>query len=291
MSGTRSDVRSDVRADARADEGVGGDPDALDYFARAEALGGSFDQSAINATYTTDYVKTAISNCVTGLKVDGVWDDITEAYLMVGVSFGGITAKLKHAGTAVVTNNNFVTGDYTGAGSGGGLTGDASTKYMETGLVDSVLAVDDKSLSTYAALAGANDKYFMAVRSETEQNRQYTIANIGGDFLGRCPETSATIATGEAAVGHCIMTRRADNDVEIYVNGISKGTDTSTSDAVSASEDYYLFALNLEGSAAVHSDGTMTFAHLGAGLTDAQASDLTDRVEALMDALGSGVIA
>jgi hypothetical protein len=138
------------------DGGGGYDTDAADYFSRAEALGGSFD---IDGTYTESVVKTAISDFVAICKTDGTWSKITEAYLLAGVDFSGLMAKLKYDTTATLTNNGFVSGDYQAVSSGAGLTGDGSI-YLGTSLVDNTLSANDKSFGIYLTAESApGDQY------------------------------------------------------------------------------------------------------------------------------------
>ena len=83
------------------------DSDARDYFIRAESLGGRFASGG----YTEIVTKAAISQWFTATKDLGVYSKVVEAYLFVGPTFSGMLAKLKHSGTATLTNNNFVSGD------------------------------------------------------------------------------------------------------------------------------------------------------------------------------------
>jgi SPP1 family predicted phage head-tail adaptor len=99
--------------DATIEAAYSYDSDALAYFTAAEAAGGSFDQTAISGTYTEEYVKTAISDFVAGLKTDGLWAKIELLPLFVGSSFAGLSVPLKGS---TMTLNNFVTGDYVAAG-------------------------------------------------------------------------------------------------------------------------------------------------------------------------------
>ena len=228
----------------------------------------------------------AINSFVVGLKSDGVWSKITEAYLMAGVTFGGITVKLK--GTGTLTNNNFVSGDYQATGTGAGLTGNGSSKYLDTGLLDSSLSADDKSFGAYVTgYVTANRCVMGSVTGTAWQTFITSITNAQHTM----PSTDATVnGSISGGVGHVIGSRRGVNDVETYYNGASNGTDTSTASASNSTSSWYLFARNLSDSPFFYADYTLTFAHIGTGLTDTDASNLTNRVETLMDALGCGVI-
>jgi hypothetical protein len=260
------------------------DTDAQAYFEAVEAASGSFDLTGINATYTDTYVKQAHSEFYTGLKTDGVWDKLTEFYLLAGKTFDGLTVKGK--GTGTLTNNNFVTGDWLAAGSGAGLTGNGSSKYLDTGLTRP--ASGDVGLSAY--LTAANTDATSAF---------YIGAGVGGaDFtaLGRVSSglsdgfndagdsTGYTITTNASRDGFFIGTSRSVTDRELYRNASSIATDTgavtATADTTSA-----LYVFSKSGSSD-ESNATLTFAHIGTGLTDTEASNLSTRVNTLMTALG-----
>jgi len=232
----------------------------------------------------------AISDFIAGCKADGVWSKITEAYLMAGVTFGGITVKLK--GTGTLTNNNFVSGDYQATGAGAGLTGDGSTKYLDTGLLDSSLSADDKSLGAYSTAGASLTSNLIAARDSAVDLWDIYQASASRVDI-RLPLSDASVpGSTSQIIGHFIASRRGVNDVELYENGASVGTDTSTAAATNVGYSYYLFSRNTNGTKTngTEYDGTLTFAHIGTGLTDTDASNLTNRVETLMDALGCGVI-
>jgi hypothetical protein len=266
------------------------DADAADYFSRAEALGGSFDLTAISGTYTESYVKTAISDYVAGCKTDGIWSKLTEVYLLSGVTFGGLMAKLKHAGTAAMTNvGPFVTGDYAAAGSGTGLAGDGITKYLNSNLLDSSLSADDKSLGAYISVRATVQGEYIGVRTTAVD--LWGLHQLSSTALSaRWPLSTATVTVeGTNANGFAIVSRRGVDDVEGYFNGVSIITDTATTPATGVSYSYYLFARNTEGTASLFSQAKMSFAFLGSGLTDTDAANLSTRVNALMAAIGANV--
>jgi len=101
------------------------------------------------------------------------------------------------------------------------------------------------------------------------------------------PSTDATVnGSISGGVGHVIGSRRGVNDVETYYNGASNGTDTSTASASNSTSSWYLFARNLSDSPYFYADYTLTFAHIGTGLTDTDAANLSLRVNKLMYDLG-----
>jgi len=108
---------------------------AENYFARLVTAG--------DTTHTA--YKTPITNYFTGLFQNNLWDKLESSALFVGVGIQGVTVPLKSTMTAL-TNNNFVAGDLNTLT---GLKGDASTKYLSTGVNEGSLSINDSSISVY----------------------------------------------------------------------------------------------------------------------------------------------
>jgi hypothetical protein len=311
MTIARSTARSVARPAARAvTGGLGGggapgpsyDTDALDYFTRAEALGGSFDLSGISGTYTESYVKTAISDFVAGCKTDSIWTKITEAYLLSGVTFGGVLAKLKHAGTAALTNVNFVSGDYLAAGSGAGLIGNGSTKRLTSGQnMSAGVAVDDLHLSFYTTVArtvasgfpaevhcwifGSESTTFTGLTSFGSGASNYTFWSGGYSDA----TTNSTFGTGYM----CGTSRPGivgTASAFLYKNGSSTSSNLNKALAGRSlpAVDMNVFCAN-NGGPFRYTDSRLSFVTKGTALTDTDAANLSTRINALMTALGANV--
>ena len=277
------------------DPGTGGtgepsyDTDAAAYFDAVETAGGSFDLSAIDGTYTESYVKTAHSDFYAGLKTDGLWDKLTEFYLLVGKTFDGLTVKGK--GTGTLTNNNFVSGDLLAAGAGAGLTGDGTSKYIQTGLnADSGFV---SSIGAYSTVA--NDISGRTISSEDTASYGVVLnsSTALGIFYwdGSYIEGHSVDSTKLNSLGFVIGTSRSNSEQEIYINGSSANTSTDVRTTSSGAYEFFLYRRNTTPS--LDFNGSLSFAFISptTALTDTDASNLTNRVETLMDALGCGVIA
>jgi hypothetical protein len=255
------------------------DPDALDYFSRAEALGGSFDQTAINALYTEAYIKSAISDCIAGLKTDAVWSKITELYLHAGVTFPGLMAKVKHAGTATLTNNGpYVAGDYLAAGVGAGLKS-ASLKWLGTSFLDAISY--NGSISCYVKNAPANQHPIGLLNVSLVKSIRPN--GSPGWFYWKQGPDQVSFGSSHSS-GYFIGSARAINDLQAYRNGVSTGFTTNAPDSVATG---YEFVLSRAG--AINYQGEMIAAHIGTGLTTTNAQNLSSRINTLMTALGCNV--
>jgi hypothetical protein len=266
--------------------GVSYDPDALDYFARAEALGGSFDLTGINATYTEPYIKAAFNRLILGLKADSVWNSLTELYMLSGVSFGGLMAKLKYSSVATLTNvGPFVTGDYVAVGSGAGLKGNGTTKYLNTNFNDSAIdgTGDNRAFSTYLTqVVGSAQSLIGSLNSPLAFQLVESLSSAAAFDL---PVNDARINTGSNASNYRIGSRRGVNDTEAYINGVSVGVDTSTTTRLSTGNNWYIFG----NTSTASSSARIAAAHIGTGLTDTQAANLSLRVNAFMTSIGANV--
>jgi hypothetical protein len=274
--------------------GVSYDADALDYFTRAEALGGSFDLSGISGTYTASYVKTSISDFVAGCKADSIWTKLKEVYLLSGVTFGGMLAKLKYVSTATLTNVNFVSGDLLAAGSGAGLVGNDSTKYLNTSIspASAGMTTTSGSLSWYATGIGSIQSDFGCVTSNSDRLTITAYGSSGaqpGRILVDFYDFSQRMTVPNGTYTNSISTiSRVGTEVKYYKNGSSTTTKAGATPTVPAI-NCYLFAINNSGSPSGYSGDRLSFAHLGTGLTDAESLLLSNRVNALMTAIGANV--
>jgi hypothetical protein len=155
-----------------------------DYFSRLDTAG--------DTTYLT--YKQPLTNYISSLVELGgaYWDTMESACSYVGVGIQGITVPLR-AGMTVATNvnNNFVAADLDQLT---GLKGDGSTKYIDTGTLESAVPQNDISMSVYVTestntyslcISGTagNDRTGLMVRSVnsgTVWNRSGTSTNFTG---------------------------------------------------------------------------------------------------------------
>jgi len=110
---------------------------AASYFSRLAAAG-----DTTHVAY-----KQPLTNYITSLVELGgaYWDKMESAASFVGVGIQGVTVPLRD-GMPTLTNNNFVAADLDQLT---GLKGDASTKYLSTGVLDTATAQNDYSMSSW----------------------------------------------------------------------------------------------------------------------------------------------
>jgi hypothetical protein len=86
-----------------------------------------------------------------------------------------------------------------------------------------------------------------------------------------------------------LSTKRANNDREIYRNGVSEATLTTTDTTAWGNFNIYIGARNENGTAAIFSTKQCAFATIGDGLTDAEATTFYNLVQGLQTTLGRQV--
>jgi len=89
--------------------------------------------------------------------------------------------------------------------------------------------------------------------------------------------------------GFWLNTKRANNDREIYRNGVSEATLTTTDTTAWGNFNIYIGARNENGSAAIYSTKQCAFATIGDGLTDTDATNLYNLTQAFQTSLGRQV--
>ena len=144
--------------------------EAQNYFDRLDTAG--------DTTYTT--YKQPLANYIDSLVSLGgaYWDTMLSSTSFVGVGIQGVTVPLRD-GMTVATNNNFVAGDLNQLT---GLKGNASSKYINTGVNATDLSQNDTSISVYVTTPAITD------------NKYYAGAFSGADILSLWgPATSSRI--------------------------------------------------------------------------------------------------
>jgi hypothetical protein len=161
--------------------GVALDPDAAAYITAVETADGNTLEDA---------VKTAINTFVVGCKADGIWSAIKASCILAGArKKEGAFIDLKSA-TQILTNNNFVDGDYDRKT---GLVGNGSTKYLNSGRINSDQPQDNSHISawvsTVATSSGSQFPIYIGSFGNASDNTNGSL-HIGrsennGNFSGR----------------------------------------------------------------------------------------------------------
>lgn len=245
------------------------DPDALDYFARAEALGGTF----------SDPVKEAFNAYVAALKADSTWDQIDEIWPGCGVTWAGIAAKLKYDSSPVVSLTAFVTGDYTPTGALPGLKGNGLTKEINSNWSpsDTITAPNahHSVFTTESAILAREGSY-----TDPDHEMSAYLPFGGTIYSDIFSENTSRITGAATGLGHVIFSTNATSH-QIMVDGTSLTTGAAPTGSVPTA-DYYFFSLGATG----FSDGRRAIRTMGRELSTIQKATLNTATQALMTAMG-----
>jgi hypothetical protein len=248
------------------------DPDALAFFARVTAAGGT-----LSATE-----KTATNQLVLDLKANSLWTPMKAIYPMVGASAAACAQNLKSS-----SFTGTFTAGWTFASTG--VTPNGSSAYMDSGLIPSGnVGQDNAHLSVYSRsnITGSsivdigclNTVRFYIITNFSN----FTLVSLNG--LG---DPGGTLITDTR--GFFTTSRINSATVKMYKNGSVQSTVAQLSTGVNTLRTVYLGAYNENGTANYFSNRQYSFASIGDGLTDTEASNFYTAVQAFQTTLSRQV--
>ena len=270
-------------------------PEANAWATRVIANGGTFSSSTLSAVSTF---------CASIDRESGLRAAIRRLNLFCGNSdaslnavrtplYRGASLAGTQLGNTTDTNFNFVAGDYAETGSGGGLKGDGSTKYLATGFNYNLLT----GTSAHMSISGTS--------LETDVNDRMamgTFVNLGSGLFVLDITTGNTLRglrSGAAAAhtifahsnataeSHMVVTRTANDQAAVYRGGVSASSSAGNSTASSTNSLIPVFAAaNNTGGISQHTAARLRMYSIGTGLTAAQALAFSNAVVAFNAALG-----
>lgn len=247
------------------------DSDAQTYITAVETA----DGQALEAG-----VKTAINDFVVGLKADGIWTDLGSACILAGArTLSGALVAL--SGTAP-TNVNFVGADYDRET---GLTGDGSTKYLDTNVADTQEGASDRHASVYVTDTGGENQNLMGSVSFSNSRTGFSRSTDSNGnarlFVRATSNASDYVFINPWAAGFTGVNRAVSTEFTSRHGGV---TDTKIDDAgaLSAAVNMYVFG----NGAAGDFSGRIAFYSFGAAL---DLSALETRVNTLITDLGNAI--
>ena len=220
--------------------GIGFSTEAANYFSRL-----------VNAGDTTFLAyRQPLANYIDSLVALGgaYWDDMKSAASFVGVGIQGVTVPLRD-GMPSITNNNFVAGDLDQLT---GLKGDASTKWLNTGLSSTVMSLNDTSISVYTTVDSTDINYWLLGNNLFTALRSKGTTFVNGPTAGSTTAVSPTLYGGK---------RSTSTHVDVRVNGTTSNF-ANTSSSI-GTENYNLFTY-APGSGS--SDARLATYHIGPAL-------------------------
>jgi hypothetical protein len=193
-------------------------------------------------------------------------------------------------GNATDTNNAFVGvgTDYAETGASGGLTGNGSTKFLNTGLNHNYPPTNgDRHLSVYKQTTASGTKYLIGTFAAAAPTTSYRLQASGGNIgvLSGGANNLATFADANAMWHGNGTTANV-----LYKNGVQVATNTNGSDTVNASAiPFFVFSINGDGSASSFASERLGAYSIGLSMTAPQAAAYYTAMQAFQTALGRNV--
>jgi hypothetical protein len=237
------------------------DADALAFFTRVTAAGGSLSTTEQDAIFTL----------VADLKADGIWSKMKAIYPMVG---GGNVDPLK---AAAACSQNLKSSSFTGTFSATGWTfastgivGNGTSTSFDTTIIPlNDLSQDDVHISFYSRTD--NDQNGVDMGSE-----RLTIQLYGGTLYYLVNNSSYVSQVGTPSNKFFLASRIISTTNKMYENGIN----TLTGPRNSQTMDSKTIRIGSWYDSSLSTNREYAFASIGDGLTDTEASDFYTAVQA-----------
>jgi hypothetical protein len=255
--------------------GAAFDPDAQAFFDRVTTAGGTLSTTEKNAT----------NQLVLDMKSAGIWSAMKAIYPMVGASAAACAQNLKSSSFT----GTFTSG-WTFASTG--VTPNGTSAYMSTGLIPSAnLSLNNASISVYLrtnvnglrcdisviqdGVLGANDQFNIFPRFNDEA------------YFRVFDGSSATVANTNSQ-GWYLANRVSSSGTRNFKNS-TLTTKTVSSGTINTSQIIVGAGGGGSGLGSFFSNRENSFASIGDGLTDTQASNFYTAVQAMQVTLSRSV--
>jgi hypothetical protein len=272
--------------------------DAQDWVNRVYQNGGSVSSATAGAvnTFCNDIASAGIRdrfyrlNIFAGSNLNAALVPLYRGPSLGGTQYGGATD----------TNNAFVGvgTDYAETGASGGLTGNGTSKFLNTGLtVSDIGTAASGHMSAYhGPSSGVNvNRYYMGANDASATNRFYlgtdafSSANVIGVY-GNVQSASQTLASqGHGPAGHRILSRETDSTLTHYHNGSVVGTNNTGIPLALSTAAIAVFAVNRNATVDRFHNSWIAAYSIGLGFNSTQAADYRNIMQTFQTALGRNV--
>jgi len=259
--------------------------DAQDWVNRVYANGGTVSTSTANA----------VNSFCDAIDAAGIRDRFYRLNLFAGTGLNAAMVPV-YRGTSLggtqygnTTDTNvgpFVSGDYAETGASGGLKGNGSSKYLNTGVKSDALPVPGVGhLSAWARnqTLGRSGWLSSFGASFTNQTQLEYNHSDGNTFQGWGREQ--TIITAAGTVRHLMVSRSSSTDQRTYHDAALVATVTTATTMPGNSSDLTVLARNVAGSIGAYSDGRINAYSIGDNMSDAQATALYNALNTFLGSL------
>ena len=261
---------------------------------RATVMGGGvvIDSDAtafITAASITDATqKSAINTLVTDLKGYGIWSKMKAMYPMVGGSASSHKFNLKDPRDLDAAYRLVFSGGWTHSANGALPNG--TTAYADTKLTpQSNLTQNNCHLSFYSRsnTAGANRASMGSTNPSFTTSHQMFLRFTDDNFYGIIDSNTAFAQNlNTNTTGYYVVSRTSNNSIKAYKNSSLIATNTTTIIAIANSYSIFIGARSDAFTPQNFDDKQTSFASIGDGLTDTEASNFYTAVQKYQTTLG-----
>lgn len=255
------------------------DTDAQAYFNVNTAITSTADKNAINTFYL-------------GLKSDGIYTKIKAMYLPIWGSAASCKWNLVNPlDTNAAYRLTFATGmTFTS----GGMAGNGTSGYANTFFAPSILTNNSSHISIYSRTnnAGQTVDFDMGVNGGGNLSiiLRWNDGNLYADQYNS--STNRITVLNSDSRGYYLSNRNASNVFKMFKNNSQFGTtntNTSTPNINTLIYNLYICAANRNGVSSNYTTRQYSFASIGDGLTDTEATNFYTRLNTLMTYFGINV--
>lgn len=227
----------------------------------------------------------AVYSFVRRCVLTGIWSSLSRVNLFLGGLSGCAVPLVNTSGGTTDTLTNFVSGDY---GDATGLTGNGTSKYIDTGLQLSSPGTGCMGFYLRNTMSSSAQRVPIGCTNGTDLYRilQSTAPNYVSVWGGT--GTTSQNPGVVMPVGCWHLDRSAPTLYRVYLNGSQHLTRNTSTTPGANSQNVYVFAQNASGTAGMHCDASLGMYWVGASIMSNQA-DLASIVQSLMAALGRNV--
>jgi len=269
-------------------------PDAQDWVNRVYANGGTVSPSTASA----------VNSFCNDIDAAGIRDRFARLNLFCGSNLNAALVPLYRStsfggsvlGNATDTNNAFVGvgTDYAETGASGGLTGNGSSKYLNTGFPTNTLSDGNRHLAAYAnTWPNASFRDMIGSESNLGINQQFVLghqASASSVSFGCFANTSRVAATNVSSGAFWIGDNYSPGNAFVYKNGVLAASGSGLA-ATPTDSSIFVFALN-RASAPTPTDffnGRLSGYSIGLSVDATQAAAYNTAMQAFQTALGRNV--
>lgn len=231
-----------------------------------------------------------IQTLVAGLIDDGIWSKLDFLYLLAAHAQDSSLLNWINPGTHDATVINLLAANYIidRGWTGNGVNGYLNTNYTPS--TDAInYALNSASIGVYVRTDVNEDKFDIGVQPIAGNNYISITSRYSNIAYIKNNNGITTNIANTDSRGFFINTRLDATDQDLYKNKVKIIDGNDVSVAI-PNDVIIILALNINGVPSLECTKQISTAFTGAGMTQTDVNNFTDRLELFLDAIGAGII-